>query len=324
MVQDLRATLASVSRGDASLDRHVKYFKHTKTEIDRLLTSLPDSERLCHLSSSWAQIKDCPLLACDDAKNVTAHEHTELLNILELKCRQFVYWCSYWTIPDRLQTILNDTRPGYTIPFHALFEDDIPDIVDRQKILNYLAWSPNKLKNGLVDPESGLVYRYEEKGYKRVLSLLWLLLALVISTGIVAGGGLLLPLIDTKQAPQSDVLLGWAAVLTGTLVHVGIVTTQHLRTRGVNAGALPVSILPIIVNARLGQLMLKIGMALVAYTALAYATTHALHNDFNTFLLNAFLIGYSLNSVLDLLGMGMDQRASAQQANLQKIFLLKG
>jgi hypothetical protein len=319
MAQDLRATLASIGRGEASLTRYHQYMQHAKVEVDKLISSLPENDHMCHIRSCWDQIKTCPLMDCH--QDVTAHEQTELLNILDTKCRQIVYWSSYWTIPDRLQEMLKHTRPGYTIPFHALFEDEMPDTADRQKVLNYLAWSPKDLTGGLVDPESGLVYRYEEANFRRLLSFFWLFIALVGSTSFVVVGSLLPPL--NGSIDLTPLLLGWLAVLIGTLVHVGIGVAQRFRTRGVNPGALPVSILPVMINARLGQLMLKIGMTLVAYCALVYASRHALQNDFDTFLLNAFLIGYSLDSIVELLGIGMEQRVAVQQASLRKLFWIK-
>jgi hypothetical protein len=75
-----------------------------------------------------------------------------------------------------------------------------------------------------------------------------------------------------------------------------------------------------VVNVKLGIILLRILMALIAFFALVYASGLPGKEELGTFLLNALLVGYSLDSVVDLFGAGMDQRAAAQQATLKTQF----
>jgi hypothetical protein len=246
----------------------------------------------------------------------SAQEQLQLLGTLDGQCRQILYWSGRRTVPERLREWLKASGPGYAIPFHAVFEDEIPDAEDRQKILEHLAWTPAVLEDvgGIVDPQSGLVFLYDsQSGVKRWLSPLWVLAVVGVGAGIVRGLAEYPPLDGSRRV--SDLLIGWLAVLVGVLLHTVIGASKRLRGQGATAAVLPISRSLILLNARLGFVLFRIATALVGYLGLVYAAGAP---QFNAFVFNALLVGYSLDSVVELFGTTFDQRSAAQLANLKK------
>jgi hypothetical protein len=321
--QDLRAVLDDVRRGDAPLARYVEYIGKTCADIDELIAGLDDDDDcIRHVRNAWEQMRTCAVMRAPD-QVLDPQLQMQLLNLLDGQARRIVYWTSYRTIPNRLMHWLREAQPGYAIPFHAVFEDELPDAEDRQRVLNHLACTPEALKDvgGLVDPESGLVYRYDPSARRRVRSAATLVLVLAALTAVVAFAG---PEIvhtggadGTTAVPPRSLLLGWAAVLVGTVTHVGVAAAKRMRTVGANPAVLPVGRMMLLLNAKEGLILLRTGLALLGFFALALATTVPAEAQLGPFLLNAFLVGYSLDSVVELFGAGMDQRAAALQAGLK-------
>ena len=169
---DLRAVLASLSKGEAPRELYEKYIRMAFEDMNKVIELLQrDDEAIQHILDYWEQVRTCPLFDQTEAE-MKLDSQIQYLNILDQQCRQIIYWIGYRTIPEQLNELLKNTKPGYTLPFHALFEEEMPDFADRQKILNVLAWSPKHVEGGVVDAERGLVYCYEEKPVKRYLSFL--------------------------------------------------------------------------------------------------------------------------------------------------------
>jgi hypothetical protein len=317
--QDLRAVLAVVRRGDAPLARYVEYIGKTCADVDELVAGLEDDDDcIRHVRNAWELMRTCAVMRAPD-QVLDPQLQMQLLNLLDAQARRIVYWTSYRTIPNRLLQWLREAQPGYAIPFHAVFEDEVPDAEDRQKILNHLACTPEALKDvgGLVDPESGLVYRYHPSARRRAGSAATLALVLASLTAVVAFAGPALAPPGQTTWTARVLLFGWAGVLVGTLTHVAVAAAKRLRTQGASPAVLPVGRLMLLLNAKEGMILLRSGLALLGFFALAFATTMPDPAHFGTFLLNCFLVGYSLDSVVELFGAGMDQRAAALQAGLK-------
>ena len=59
-------------------------------------------------------------------------------------------------------------------------------------------------------------------------------------------------------------------------------------------------------------------MALIGFFTLVFTSGMTGGFEIGPFLLNSLLVGYSLDSVVDLFGTSMDQRVDVQHANLKK------
>lgn len=277
-----------------------------------------------HVINDWEQICDVPIFK-DELAEQAAHAEQEnqqppqlpqqvlQLQQLDILCRSMIFWIGLLTIPERLNEWLSTSKLGYAIPFHMVFEDEMPDAEDRQKLLELLAWSPQVVPQGTIDPTSGLVYRKADLLIERIG--VWL--------GIAAGIGLATLIASTlivwfplpaQGMPLKNALVGWVALLIGIVVHMAVATTKRMREQGGAATVLPINWVVLMIESQLGGILLKLLMALIGFTALVYSGI----TEPNTFVFNALLVGYSLDSVVELVSGAMDQHAAAQQASLAK------
>jgi hypothetical protein len=306
--------LESVRKGEATIQDYAEYVRKTVADIRELMGLINvggDDSR--HLRNIWEQMLVNPLLAKPEAK-FTAQEQLHYLDMLGEQIRRIIYRVGFLTIPSRLNDWLRLTRPGYYIPFHLVFEDEVPNGEDRTRILNYLAWSPEELKGGIVDAANGLIYRYADKLGSRLLSLLYIALALVASTGVVAGACYISvegwP-IGVRHLPAF--LVSWVAVLAGVATHVGVGSVKRSRAQGGLPPVVALGDFTMIADARMGEIFRKLFLALVGFFGLAFGGGVGQVTPFN-----AFLLGYSLDSFVELFGSTLEQRASAQVATLRK------
>ncbi len=320
-IQDLRAVLAQVHRGEAPLRHFVEYIAITREQVRDIIGRVrTDDDCVRRILNAWEQLESCSLIRRPD-EELSPQLQVQCLNLLEGQCRQIAYWCCHRTIPERVIEWLRDTQPGYAIPFHMVFEDELPDHEDRQKILNHLALAPNVLKpyGGLADPENGVVYSYEPELSKRIGSLVRVALALLLATALVLAAGTMVP-VEGVGASRQVLLIGWIAVLLGSLVHVGVATAKRASTLGGSPVVLPVRRFLLVVNAREGLILLRTFMAGLGYLGYVFGVGSAGETKLQAFMFSAFLVGYSLDSVVDLLGSSFDQRAVVQSAVLRKQF----
>jgi hypothetical protein len=317
-VQDLSAVLEQIRRGEAPMARFTEYIADTREQVRSIIVDIRSTDDCVRrIQNAWEQLETCALIR-DPETVQDAQLQIQCINLLQTQCRQIIYWCSYRTIPNRLSSWLRDTQPGFAIPFHTVFEDELPEPEDRQRILNYLALAPNVLKahGGMVDPDAGLIYRYEPDPWKRLGSLALVAIAMIAATAAIVGANIAVPA-PAGEGGARILLIGWIAVLAGTLVHIGVGTAKRARTAG-NPVILPVRRFTIMVNAREGFILLRIFMALLGYLAYAYGTGMAEGLPLQSYMFSAFLVGYSLDSVVELFGAGLDQRAAAQGAVFRK------
>ncbi|HEU0021779.1 MAG TPA: hypothetical protein VFR55_08925 [Dehalococcoidia bacterium] len=236
------------------------------------------------------------------------------MSILESQSKKMVADIGWLTIPPRLNHWLRNSRPGYYIPFHEVFKDELPEYEDRASVLGFLAWSPEALQGGLVDVDSGLIYRYSRNARDRLLSFLILIVAFFAAAGIIVGAAYL-PLetwpLDPTVLPT--LLIGWAALLAGLVVHVGIGIAKRVQAQRGRPPIIAVGDLPLLVNAKVGHILLKILLTLVGLFGLLFSLGVE-----STTPVNAFLVGYTLDSVFELFGAGIEQRAGAQMTALRK------
>ncbi len=312
-VQDLQALLGKVRSGDAQLGTYVDYIQKATHEINQLLGNLGGSDSNRHLHNVWEQMSDSPLLTAPGG-TYSAQDQLHHLSMLDDQCTQMVYQLGALTIPARLNDWLAKARPGYYIPFHAVFADELPVFEDRVRVLNSLAWEPKVIHGGLVDPATGLIYRYSDRPSERIISLTLLVVGIAATVGIVIGA-CFLPIVRWPLQPSSLhlVLIAWAAVLAGVIVHVGVSTAKRLQMQAGSPPVIAVGDLPLLISAKLGPILLKLLLALVGFFGLVFAAGVG-----SVTVLNAFLVGYSLDSVVELFSASLEQRATVQVATLKQ------
>lgn len=317
-VQDLRTIISGARNGDITPTELAGAIERIRDEVNNLLHAIPGAEPVRRVISLWAQVEALPLVH-DPYAALSVQEYLRQLGVLEALCRKIVFQVGLITIPERVNEWLMLARPGYYIPFHDVFADELPDFEERVKVLNYLAWAPRVLTGGLVNVEMGLIYRYSHNPMHRYLTALGVALAFVAASGLIVAA-CHLPLSDWPLQPTrlGTLLVGWAAVLIGVLVHIGISTTKQVQLQGGRPPIIALEDALLWINARFGYILFKLLMALMGFFALAFTTGADKVTPFSM-----FLVGYSLDSVIEIFGVSLEQRAATRLGALKRRLALE-
>lgn len=341
-VQALQAIVQKVRRGDARRRDYGDYITKTvhsiKADLDTCETDVAQRaggrrDDIHHLKALWDQV-DSRLDVLDleagrageggdpqqPAPRGTAGAGDpdtiiQAMAFLDDQCRQFILEIGLITIPRRLQDWVALERPGHTIPFHTVFADEIPTEEDRVKVLEVLALEPPA--GALIEPDTGLVYRYSRDVRVRARNIALLLGAFLAATGIVVAAYYLLipnPSGSYTWTGAASLLLMWAALLVGVAVHVGVAANKRAQ---LSAGRRPVRAigdLPLLLDARGGEYMLKLLLALVGLFGLIFLAGGEANANVGT----AFLVGYSLDSFVELFTTQVEQRSASLLGGLKK------
>ncbi|MCS7260196.1 MAG: hypothetical protein NZ765_05370 [Anaerolineae bacterium] len=317
-VQDLRTLLSGARNGDITPTELAGAIERLRDEVNHLLQALPGAEPVRRIVSLWMQVQAIPLVH-DPYAALSVQEYLRQLGVLEVLCRKIVFQVALITIPERVNEWLRLARPGYYIPFHEVFADELPDFEERVQVLHYLAWAPRVLTGGLVNVELGLIYRYSSNPTHRYLTAVGVALAFLTASGLIVAA-CHLPLSDWPLQPTriGTLLIGWAAVLVGVLVHIGISTTKQVQQQGGRPPIIAMEDALLWINARFGYILFKLLMALVGFFALAFTTGADKVTPFSM-----FLVGYGLDSVIEIFGVSLEQRAATRLGALKRRLALE-
>ena len=313
-VQDLQAVLDSVRKGKANLSDYNEYLHKTRADIERLMPDIqPGDDNMRHVRNLWEQMRACPLLKAPQQVN----EPKDLLryvDALDVQIDSMVFLIGCLTIHSRLTDWVRNAQPGQTIYFHLVFADEIASAEQRQRLLNLLAFGP-PIDGGLIDPEAGVVYRYDTNRQERLRSYRILIEAMALTVALVFLLAVLpVPGWRLQPADLSTLLPGWGALLVGTLVHVAIAGQKRSQQQdGEPRPSLPMRNWTLLINARLSDILFKLVLALVGFFGLVFASGVG-----NVTVLNCFLVGYSLDSVIELFRASLDQKGANQVTSLKK------
>lgn len=323
VAQELLTVLGEIRAGSVTAKGTAPFLQQTKSDLARLLGELasaaPDPEQadsLQQLRLQFARMRINRLLV-EPEVDAPPEAFVRDLATLEGLCRQMIYRTGVLTIPARLNDWLSKARPGYYVPFHAVFEDELPSLEDRSRVLKYLAWAPEAIRGGLVDVNTGLIYHYSRSAWAQASSVLLVLLALVASVGLLVAAVYASGLLPAQVALAPDdlpVLLGvWLAALAGVLCHIVVTTAKRLRAQEELPPVVAPGDLPRVINAKQGQILVKLFVTLIAVFALVLTVGLAQAAGWQ-----AFLAGYSLDSFVDLFSQSVEQRAAAQVSRLRQ------
>jgi hypothetical protein len=327
VVLDLQSFLDGIRSGATLLATYEPYVQKKKTDIQQLMDALPvnkfdaeTADSIYHLHNLWDQMSVNPLLLNPGTFGSTGaggvpQDQLRDLNLLDTACNAMLFQIGVLTIPARVNDWLSLGRSGYYIPFHEVFAPELPVYDDRMRVLKYLAWQPRVVKQGLVDVSTGLIYRYSSKSLVRWVSLLAILLAFVLATGLVYLSTHLPNIEGWPLKPEQTLTMmaAWAALAVGVVVHICITIAKRIQEQPELPPALPVGDIARLADAKLGPTLLKIVLALVGLFGLVLTAGIAQASPFQ-----AFLAGYSLDSVVELFGASAERRASSQVAGLRQ------
>lgn len=234
------------------------------------------------------------------------------LNQLKSRLKRLIFLIGYSTVMERLNEWISLTHVGYALPFHRIFEDEIESADDRLRILQMISLVPKMIKGGLVDLTRGVVLCYPLSWWDRLIRNLIVFLLLVLSFTLVWGFSVILQspderalfgLTDGTAVTQPAILLkNWTALLLGIGAHI-LVAGAKLTNAEFRQFPMPLRDWSAYLSARTSTLIYKIVLALLVFIAMYLS----LKGDMKLF--DAFLIGYSFDSVVELLGASMEKSA---------------
>jgi|GEM_PF-662060 len=314
-VSDLNTVIDDIKLGKSTVGTMAKYINKTSSDIKKLFVMIKTlnesfhSDTIRHINNYWEQIQHNPIIT-DPAQTMEPQDQLHHLSMLENKSRKMVLAIGFLTIPDRINTWMDLSRPGYYLPFHLLFEDDLPSAEDRQKVINYLSWAPEVMKSGLVNTESGLIYRYEpDKSSQYCSFLLQLLIFYVLSISVWFFGNHA-AYFGISGITAKDLLMFWASVLTGIFIHIIVAKFKRSQKTG-----LPQIIATgdwlIYLSAHKGDITLKLITALFGLFGFIFSSD-------SVTIMNSFLVGYSLDSFIGVFSSSLEQKAEAQYSAMHK------
>jgi hypothetical protein len=312
-LQDLQSVLQRVRKGQIKIDVYYDYIQLTRNQVKEISLRLRETLRLVkvtsaeqetmrHMVNIWEQIQVSPIFL-QPAGTAELQQALHYLDLLDEQIRRIIYLSSSLIIPRQVREWIHQTAAGFFIPFHEVYGDDLPDAAERQKILKTLAQTPGLIPGGFVDVENGRIYRYSLSPWRRIFSVVILLLILLTATGAVAGIVWLsqnIPGWPTAPFNMTSMLVIWGAVLSGVVLHVLVGSAKRANT----SGGLPSVLMDVllIIDARLGEIVVKILLALVGLVGLLIVYK----GQEGVTPLNAFLVGYSLDSFIELFGAGLE------------------
>jgi hypothetical protein len=286
--------LRSLLRAQPSLyDRYGDEITHIENHWERAAHHWPQVESLPEPAEASAGEEE---EAAPDVV-LTAEEVVRQAGRAASSLDRLIYHAGLLTIPGRLNQHLEQLRIGQKLDFHATFADEVPDQEARQQILHYLGARPMAIHNGIIDAEKGVVFRASPSPGRRKLSYVLITLAVIagaLLTLLVAEMGEWLDLENWPVSPgqSTDLLVGYAFVIAGGAVHLGVDAIKQARaSSGQSFLALEDWFVWIHIN-EIGVIVGVISMW-IGFFGLLFLSGRV---DWQT----AFLVGYSIDSFVDM------------------------
>lgn len=193
-----------------------------------------------------------------------------------------------------------------------VFADEIPNAEDRSNLLRHLSFTPKIIVDGVIDAPNGLIYRCARNRGWHWLSIIGVVFLYgFVTWAIYRACQMNLLGLTTDDWPM--LLTGWGAVVGGMIAHLGIGSVKRMQAQGNLPTVIAVGDIPRIVNAKVGPIMRKWLLAVIAFMAIF--STAGLDNVTPFY---AFLVGYSLDSFIEVFGANIEQQAAAKVTALKK------
>lgn len=310
---DLQRMLMLANQDENVLKENLHYIEKTVSDLKKVMEQIPDADphgnnvhhdAYRHLNNLWEQFCMSPLLDAAKINDPNTKFTGAQFAFLDESLRRLIYQVSVLIVPTELMDWLGNSRSGYYIPFHEFYADRMPAYEDRVALLKHLKWSPKLLNGGLVDEQNGYILRYSTRVSERRTTFIVVMMVLLLASLLVAA----IPSLAEADSPVKDegalLFLGWLSTLAGVIVHVAVGMAKREAPPIIALGELH-----LLINARAGNIILNILMALFAY--LGFIATTGLEN---LTLLSAFLVGYSLDSFVGLITDKISGLSASQQA----------
>jgi hypothetical protein len=228
-----------------------------------------------------------------------------------------IYQTALLTIPERLNLQLEQIRIGQALDFHAAFKDEIPNDTSRQKVLDYLGARPILIKNGVIDIAQGVVFHASASYARRRLSYIFISLAIVFGALIAVGVGEIGNLLNlaewiTVPGGTANLLVTYGFIIVGAVVHIGIDGIKQARGNDPQQAFLAIDDWFTWIHIHERGIIMGIVSLWIGFLGLVFLTGSA---DWQT----AFLVGYSLDSFVDIFLQRFNTNISSKSSRVKVI-----
>ncbi len=228
-----------------------------------------------------------------------------------------IYQTALLTIPERLNLQLEQIRIGQALDFHAAFKDEIPNDKSRQKVLDYLGARPILIKNGVIDTAQGVVFHASADYGRRRLSYIFIALAVGFGALIAVGVGELGNLLGltewiTVPGGTANLLVTYGFIMVGAVVHIGIDGIKQARANNPQQAFLAIDDWFTWIHIHERGIIMGIVSMWIGFLGLIFLTGSA---DWQT----AFLVGYSLDSFVDIFLQRFNTNISSKSSRVKVI-----
>lgn len=320
--QSLLHVLAGIKHGEYGLEDQTHYLVKTHADLTRICGKLIHcnhkreyrSDSIASLINHWEQADKQLAAVIDLSRAGTSETETpsdattrrllRRLSHIEAAMTFIVDMTVERTSSERINRWIARNEAGDIISFHRIFEDELPDVDGRKRILGLLASKPRSIRNGILDPVTGLIYCCPTSKASRGLRIV-----LVLAAGLSCMGGMWACArlgVSSEGVDPTLMIQSWLVMLVGMM-------SQHLFSRrkakdpGVADYWLPIARWPRYVAARAGTLIIVIYSSVMAYALYTFAIMDA---SLPPQVHEAFLLGYGFDSLLEFVSAEMDRRSA--------------
>jgi len=219
---------------------------------------------------------------------------------VDARLQQMVFLAAYLTIPQRVNEHLRQLRIGQALDFHRDFADELPELSERLKLLVTMRAHPNQI-HGIVDVERGVIYKTAIRRRRHVVSVVAQVVLVLLGVGLFA----LLPVIGAWEALSDRALLleRYLFVGVGALLHL-LMSTLKQRRRGGEGEVTALDDFILWIHVREVAIAWTVVTVWIGVIGLSFVpqTTGAQ---------TALIVGYSLDSFIDVFLMRFEQKAGS-------------
>jgi hypothetical protein len=242
--------------------------------------------------------------------------------IVEKKISEILFLISCLTIPERTNDNLSQMRIGHILNFHEVFQDEVPLFEDRKAILRKMDLF-SAVVGGVIDVDSGLIYRIDPKPWRRVLSFIYILSFFCLCSIIFYIISFIIPSLITGEnlmypKPISYVI-SFILVLTGGIVHSLVdLLKQYRYNKSSNYKA--IDDFWLWVHTREMKIIIQIIYSFFASLFYSLSQINTELEMSNGFYINALFIGYFIDSFFDIFLQRFNMTTQKQFSSLKEEF----
>ncbi len=340
----------------AAIDESSKIFDYNTEQIKNRLHDLRElinensqlydwaGDEITHIENLWERI------------SLSWPKLPEKITYTDQLLSELVFHAGLLTIPSRVNQHLDAVRIGQPFDFHKAFEDELPQSDDRLKVLHHIHGHPASIQ-GVVEVEGGLIYKASKKLWRRCVSYALIALLMVAGAALAYKMPNALAVMDSEElldsltekeldsvteevyssVPkekldsltekeqeeldalieknlldriQKKLLLGYLFLMLGGIIHIGIDALKQARA-GKGKTFLALEDWSLWIHVKELSIITTIFSLWVGFLGLAFYLKTV---EWYT----AFLVGYSIDSFVDLFLQRFTAKISESTETLKK------